>query len=269
MARSELVQAQAEVANRRLTLASSENAADQARLTLIGLLNMDRTTQIVPVEPIELVEVDLDFKRFFDIALVERPDYLQAKFGAENSAMNKRLADNNSQWTLNLTATAGINNQADRWLEPLPPGRYDEDWSAGVNLIIPLFDRSLRAQRVQADVAVLQSKNSVVDLRQQIGREITDAIRNTEISRSQVDLARQSRQLSEEQLAIETEKLRLGRSTNFRVIDFQTDLLTAQINETSSVAAYLNALTDLDLTLGTTLETWQIELQRLPIPSGL
>ena len=77
----------------------------------------------------------------------------------------------------------------------------------------------------------------------------------------QVELAVQARELSERKLDIEQEKLKAGRSTNFQLVSFQNDLLNAQNNELNAKIEYLNALTALDRILGTTLDTWEIELR--------
>ena len=51
-----------------------------------------------------------------------------------------------------------------------------------------------------------------------------------------------------------------GRSSNFQVLSFESDLQNAENARLSTVIAYLNAQTQLDLTLGMTLESWDIIL---------
>lgn len=268
MARQDLIQAESDLASREVALASSENRLDQTRLSLIGLLNLNSDARIRPTEPIEVVDVEMDYDRFLAIALRQRSDYLQAQLAVEERRLNLELAENNSEWTLNLNASSGISTRSERWIDPLPTRQLGEDWSVGLNLVVPLFDRSLREQRVSAEIGLQQAQNSLADLREQIGREILNAMRDIDIQRRQVDLARRSRELKQKQLTVEREKLNLGRSTNFQVVQFQNDLVNAQNAELSSIVSYLNALTALDETLGTTLETWQIEIADLPIPAG-
>ena len=57
-------------------------------------------------------------------------------------------------------------------------------------------------------------------------------------------------------------KLNLGLSTNFQLVDFEDDLVNVQNREVDAIISYLNALTRLDQTLGTTLETWRIDVDR-------
>ena len=58
----------------------------------------------------------------------------------------------------------------------------------------------------------------------------------------------------------EKEKLIAGRSSNFQLTTYQDQLKTTQINELQVKISYLNALTDLDDYLGTTTETWNIDI---------
>lgn len=268
MARQDLIQAESDLASREVALVSSENRLDQTRLALVGLLNLESNTRIRPSEPIEVVDVEMDFERFLAIALAQRPDYIRAQLALAERRMNLQLAENNSEWTLNLSASRGVNSRSERWIDPVPRQPFGDDWSVGVNLVVPLFDRSLREQRVSAEISVRQAENSLEALRESIEREIRNAMRDIDIQRRQVDLSRRSRELKQQQLAVEQEKLNLGRSSNFQVVQYQNDLVNAQNAELTAMTSYLNALTALDETLGTTLETWQIELADLPIPAG-
>lgn len=268
MPRQSLVQAEADLAQREVSLASSENNLDQARLNLIGLLNLDTAAQIDPIEPIEIPDVTLDAQQLFEFALAMRPDYQQSRLMLENRRMDQSLADNDSEWTLNLRADQGLTSNHNRWIDPLPDHPYSQDWTVGVDLVIPLFDRDRRRRRADAEINLRQGENDQEALRQRISREVTDQVRSIQIKRRQVDLAKRSLEYAEQQLAIEREKLNLGRSTNFEVVSFQNQLVSQQNAEIDAIAAYLNALTMLDETLGSTLQTWQISIERLPIPMG-
>ena len=78
----------------------------------------------------------------------------------------------------------------------------------------------------------------------------------------QLELARQTRVFSQQKLDIENKKLKAGQTSNFQLVSFQNDLINAQNNELSNFINYINALTNLDQTLGTTLKTWRIEVKK-------
>jgi outer membrane protein TolC len=123
-----------------------------------------------------------------------------------------------------------------------------------------LRDLTLEQGYISAKVNLDKTELSLAKLRDTIEIDTKDAIRDVETKIKQVALAEQSRKLSEKKLEIETEKMKAGRSTNFQLVSYQNDLVNAQNNELSAVITYLNALTSLDRTLGTTLATWGITI---------
>lgn len=100
------------------------------------------------------------------------------------------------------------------------------------------------------------------DLWETIELELIDEIKNVRLAYQQVNLSQQARELAERTLEIEKEKLKLGRSDIFRVLRFQGDLAGARNGELNAIINYLNALTRLDRVVGTTLETWQVRVER-------
>jgi outer membrane protein TolC len=80
------------------------------------------------------------------------------------------------------------------------------------------------------------------------------------IRKKQVDLSQKARLLSEKKLAIELKKLDMGRSSNFQIVSFQNDLVTAQTNELLAIIEYYNSIALLEQTLGITLSKWNISI---------
>ena len=71
--------------------------------------------------------------------------------------------------------------------------------------------------------------------------------------------ARQARELAQQRLEIVRELYRLGRDgvDIFQVTSQQDAVVAAQNTELNAIINYLNARTDLEQSLGTTLDTWQ------------
>ena len=254
MAEVEIVQTEADVSNREFDLLSAENSLDSARLSLIKLLDIDRHAMIVPTEKVGLEPAVLDYEQCRALAFNNRPDYLSALLGLEVSKINLMLAKNNKLWDLSLSGGYGGSD--------LPgPGNNSSNWNAGLRLTIPLRDLTLEQGYISAKVNLDKTELGLAKLRDTIEIDTKDAIRDVEIKIKQVALAEQSRKLSEKKLEIETEKMKAGRSTNFQLVSYQNDLVNAQNNELSAIITYLNALTSLDRTLGTTLAKWNITIE--------
>ena len=77
---------------------------------------------------------------------------------------------------------------------------------------------------------------------------------------TRLQAARLARDLAARTLELERERLRFGRASNFEVLNFETNLRAADTQALTAQVGYLNALTSLDLQLGTTLDTWKISL---------
>lgn len=77
---------------------------------------------------------------------------------------------------------------------------------------------------------------------------------------SQIEGAQQAVKLSEQLLNVEQEKSQLGKSSQSQLISRIDELDSARNKKLELTIRYLNALTNLDQLVGTTLKTWQISI---------
>jgi outer membrane protein len=68
-----------------------------------------------------------------------------------------------------------------------------------------------------------------------------------------------TRELQQKNMDAELEKFRVGKSTNFLVLQAQRNFTAAKLDETNAMVGYLNALIDLYQMQGTLLERRGIE----------
>ena len=137
------------------------------------------------------------------------------------------------------------------------------DYAAGLRLTIPLWDRGPELGLRSAQAEVTQAERGLVELRQSMDIRVRQAVHDVEVGLRQIELARQALRLAEEKLAIERAKLQQGLSSIFQLARFEDDLVRAQNAEVDALVDYENALTALDQTLGTTLETWGITVEQV------
>ena len=266
MAAAEIVQTQADIAGQQVALLEAEQQRNSAQLALLTLLAMDPHTNVTAADPLEARCVAIDLDRVIAIALSDRPDYLSQRWALGQARQSLIVAKNNRLW--NLSLTAGVQHQSDRGglvpIDPktgLPiPGLNGFNESVGIQLSVPLGDRTLAQGEVQATTAVRTQENQLADLQAQIEAQVRDAVQGVDLTWRQVEAARQARDLAARTLDLEHEKLRAGRASNFEVLSFETSLRVADTQRLSASIAYLDALTQLDQQLGTTLDTWKISL---------
>ena len=265
MAKVEIVQTQADIASKEFGLTQAENAADAARLSLLKILDIDMYTKIIPVEKIVPDIKQPDLYKCTDIAFKNRSDYGQALLNMKITEMDLIVAKNNSLWDLSLEggySGSGMDETKRNWAFKEAQQIALAEWNLGLSLNIPFGDLTREQGVLRAKTNLKKAEINLKKLKDNIKNEVNDAVRDVQMKLRQVELARQARKLSKKKLVIEKEKLKAGRSSNFQLVSFQNDLISAQNNELNAAINYLNALTSLDKTLGTTLDTWKINIKK-------
>jgi|GEM_PF-154279 len=245
----DLVQNQTSIANQQVSLLSARNNLETFQLNLLKILDIDPKIDIVAVENLAAKPLNLDLDKLREIALQNRADYLQAQLRLDRTKFEQLIAENNKRWNLDFVASYG--NEIDS----------TNQVSAGLAFTRTFGDRTLEQAVVRSRVNLQQAENNLREFRETLNLELIDEVKNVNLSFEQVKLAQQARELAEKKLNIEKEKLRLGRSQIFQVLSFQDDLVAAKNTELNAIIDYLNALTRLDKTVGTTLETWQVTIE--------
>jgi len=246
----EIVQSETAVANRQVSLVAAENNLESTRLALIQILDIDRDTNIMPAEIPKASPTPLDSNKLRQLALENRPDYLQAQLNLKRAKLDLLQAENNRRWDLGFNVSYGN------------AGDNTADVRAGLNLTNTVGDLTKKQRFERSRVNLLQTETSLEDLRESLEIQVIDTLRDVNLSLRQVQLAQQARELSERQLEIGREQQRLGRGSGvFEIVSLQDSLVEARNAELNATIEYLNALTTLDRTVGTTLDTWQVTLE--------
>jgi outer membrane protein TolC len=129
------------------------------------------------------------------------------------------------------------------------------NWSVGLTLDIPFNTILTRAQYAEARLALEQAQLRLKNQEQQIFLEIKVAVRDIEINYERVQAYRAARELATKKLEAEQEKFKVGKSTNFFLLQYQRDVADARTAELRSMVDYITSLANLDRALGTTFKT--------------
>jgi len=269
LAGTEIVQAQADIAAQKTQVIDAKNNLDNARLSLIQVLNIDKSTFFEAADEAEQPVAVPPLKEALGLAFQYRTDYLRAVKSLEATKLTLARARRNRLWSLDLTAATADSYAAstfdtyDAAFRRAFNSGAERDWYAGLELKIPLVYmtsdmRSYYGAKNDLEKAGLAFEKLKLD----IEIEVQNALRNVDSNYRSLKSAQLARQLAEKKLQIEQEKLGAGRTTNFQFVSFQRDLQSAQLSELAAATSYLNALTALDAVLGTTLATWKIDIGR-------
>lgn len=277
----EVTRSEADVAAREEEIISRQAAVEDRTDELRGLFDLDRGTlwdvEIVPVTEPEIEPVEIDEATAVDAALAGRPEVVSLRLANENLALTAHAARNAVKPQLDLSASWGINAREGATTEVVDgvPVAVDNDyfdtldallerefegWSLSLVLGLPLQNRTAKARRAQAELAVDQGDVAMRQLEQQILIEVRAAVRAVETAKRQIESARRSRELAEKTLEVEELSYRSGQSSGFEILQSQERLRDARSREASAVTAYRRALTAYRRSTGTLLEANGIEL---------
>ena len=258
MAPVDLVQTETDVANKEVDVRVAENAGEAARLALVDVLDLPVGTVIEPSYAPSAAVAPPDRAAVEALALDRRPDLLSAELDVEIASLELKVAANDRLPDLDLAASYG---GAVAHPLALDDSLRDRGWSTGLTLGYTFGDVSRPVRYGQAKIAVERAELTLRELEDRVRLEVANRVREVGVLQRGVDLARRARELSERQLEVEGEKLRVGRSSNFEYLRLQSDLVASRARELAAAVAYLDSLTLLDETIGTTLDTWGITVE--------
>ena len=267
----DLVQAQAEVANRRENLIRAQAAAKDAEDALRRLIAdpADASFWQLHLEPVDQPEADvapIDVDRAVAAALDGRYDLAIARQQLDNADTNLKFLGNQKLPDVRVeasyrgggfggtelvrtgafpgTVTGTLNTGFGNVLGQL----FSQDfptWSVGVMVSYPIGQSAEEASFARAQVQRQQAAQSIESLKLQIVQGIRQAARQVQSSSERVDAARASQGLADQRVTVETKRFEAGLSTTFLVtqaqrdlVQAQVDLLQAMLDHQSAVIAY-------------------------------
>ena len=118
----------------------------------------------------------------------------------------------------------------------------------------------LRADYEKKQIDMKRENLVLEDLKSRIITEIRTGIRNVEITREMIDVARLSVEVNELKLKKEEERFRYQLSTSYYVLQFQTDLANARNLYNKALTDYTMAVVELQKARGTLLKDLNISI---------
>ena len=256
VAEFEKVQIEADIASQELALEEANNQLETSRLLLLKLLALDLNTIIHASGTLDVTRPEIDRAEALKLAQTRQPQFLATLLQSEVASINLLIAQDQARW--DLSWVAGVNQLREQGAQG--GGRTWGSYT-GLKLEIPIADMALRLGKVNAQTQVEQQALIQQEARTDLERQITDSVRGLSTQWRQLEISQRLMDLSRRKLAIETDKLNVGRSSNFQIISFEADLRAAEDANLNARISYLDARAQRDLLLGVLLEKWDISLE--------
>ena len=268
----DLVQAEAEVAQRRESLIQAKADADDAEDRLRRLImepadaafwnaRLDPVDE--PPDPVGSPDVDAAVAN----ALNTRYDLARAAHDLENAKTNVDYLDNQRLPDVRLETSYGgsglggvqflrtggfpgsVVGTRDRSFGETLGQAFTPDypsWSLGVTVSYPLGHSFEDASAARAQVERKQAVARIASLRLEVAESVRQTARRMRSAAERVDAARAGATLAEQRFNDENRRYSAGLSTTFLVTQAQRDLLQAQVTVLQTMLDYQSAIVDLE-----------------------
>jgi outer membrane protein TolC len=272
MAPIDVVQAEAEAATRRQTLAQNEASWQTAQLALKRLIvrGTDDPRWAVVLNPVsvpEVAELPVDIEAAVRRALGDRTDLTNARNQLKSNTVTLDLYKNLRLPAADLVASYGLQGIGGTQLirsgglgSPVIreiPGGYGDaidllkqreypNWGLQMVFSYPLGTSAADAQYARARVQVNQAEAQIRALELQAATEVTNAGLLVRSNWRRVEAARAARELAQRRLEAEQSKFEVGMSTNFFVVQAQRDLADAEVTDLRTRLDYAKSIVDFE-----------------------
>lgn len=274
-----LTQAQSLVASSQLALIQAQGLVKQQEVILKSQLSRRGTADpifgslpVVPTDPINIPPSDdlQPLDQLLSEALSTRPDLAQAGLQVQSGEIALKASMNAAKPEIDL-----IGNFQTRGSTEVPfailgtPGtglitapadlgvaglRLSRIYQVGIQFNVPLKNHVAQADAARDLLQVRQAEARTQLLANQVREQVENSVVALQTARSALNAAIQSRQYQEVLVDAEKDKLSVGASTNFLVIQQESYLAQARSSEVAARSVWIKSRIALDRALGNLLD---------------
>lgn len=267
LAQLSVEQDQSEVAQNQANVISAQSLLETDQNILKNLITDNYSSwQPLDIQPTETLTAPLvlfNLEDSWSRGMTERPDLLQARLNMEEQGIQLRYDYNQLFPELNVTGTYGWNGVGDVYNQTF--GQINQGnapyYSYGVQLSMPLANQGARNQYKSGKVTLKQLVLELKQLEQTVLVGIDNAVKTAQSDYESVQATRQARVYAEAALDAEQKTYAVGKATTFEVLTYQNNLTIARGQEIRALANYEEALANLDLQEGSTLDKRGINIE--------
>jgi outer membrane protein len=143
----------------------------------------------------------------------------------------------------------GIGSTWDQMVNSTAP-----DKGVGLQLNIPIRNRAAQAAQIRSELEYRQAQMRQQQIENQVGIEVRNAQYAVQQNRASVESAKAAVELGRQSLDAEQKKYQFGTSTNTLVLQYQSQLATAESTLVNATVAYEKSRIELDRATGQLLD---------------
>lgn len=267
LADTEIMEAEAGVAQREAQARAAQQdvvvATARVRNFISAIPGGFAETRIEATDELVADPINTDLTDSLVTAARLAPEYVAAKKRAEREGIKLEFAKNQRLPQLDMRASYGVNG-----LDTSPNGSFSDafqsdnrNWNVLAELRVPLdgglrTSAELKVAEYHKKQSLLQIKNTEVEL----ANAVDTALKNVESAKAQIQGFIAATAKGEELLDVELKRLESGMSTSRTVLQREEDLNRVREERLRALIAYKRAGLELELTRGSLLERFGMEI---------
>lgn len=134
------------------------------------------------------------------------------------------------------------------------------DKGMGLQLNIPIRNRAAQSLQIRSELEYRQAEMRLQQIENQVGIEVRNAQYAVQQNRASVDSAKAAVELAKQSLDAEQKKYQFGTSTATLVLQYESQLATAESTLVNATVAYEKSRLELDRSTGTVLDHFGISI---------
>jgi len=279
----EIYQAESAVAARDEKVIISRNVVLRTQDNLVNIMNMKESVELLkdyfikPVESLSPDYVNIDLAKCVNRALVHNHDLIKSKIYLESADIQTKYNQNQLLPDLDLSGGLSFDGIAGRSSfdidgYPFEGGygdAFDEmlkgdyySYNIYLNFDFPLLNREARSSLAKSRIEKRKQLIQLKQLENQIILGVKNYVRSIETNKKRIKATSAARLFAEKKLEVEQEKLKLGLTTNYMILDFQEDLTIAMNSEVKAKIDYQLSKASLKSLEGTLLDDYEFLIEK-------
>jgi len=254
-----------EIATRQEALLTAKLTHEKSSLDFrrkAGLEIGRRTIVLRPSEAFEIGQDDWDVNQVLQQSHKVNRKLADVLLQKKIADVDVKVTENGMLPQLDLTASASLTGTGDT-----SDGAFSGVTGGGGYKVMAGVQFSWElsgAARSAHDAAVAKSHRLDIDrldMERQLDAQVVSAVKTVTSARTRVALSEKAIQVAEENVKAERANFQVQRSTNFNVMQRQTELVEAQLRRGRAVADYHEAVAQLQFLSGVILEQYRVAVR--------
>jgi len=238
----DVIKAEVDLSNAKLSLISAENALKVAKVTLNNAMGVPNAPEYEIEDNLSFVKYEMTFDEAVEKAYENRPDLQSLIFQRTAAERSVELAK--KDYYPVLSGNASYNRAGEGF--PL-----EEGWSAGATLTFPIFSGFLTKNQVEESKATLRVLRANEEaLKQSILLEVQQGYLNLTEAEERISTAELTVKQAEENFEIATGRYRAGVGNPIEVTDSEVLLTNAKTSYIQALYDYKIARANLEKAMG-------------------